>query len=176
TVCTPRSPACEQCPWQDDCQGRHLGVEETLPRKIKSKAKPTRYGMVFWLIHNNGTLLLRRRPKTGLLGGMMEFPSAPWQDSSWDLSDAIPHIPVPATDLRVLPGYVRHTFSHFHLELMVCVGRCSEIMKNGTDDLQWLGLQSLEQAALPSVMRKVAQHVLHELNADKPGTQLTTVS
>jgi A/G-specific adenine glycosylase len=38
TVCTPRSPQCLLCPVAGFCQGRKLGIAETLPQKRKKRA------------------------------------------------------------------------------------------------------------------------------------------
>src|SRR6185436_20665631 len=30
-ICTPKRPACANCPWFEDCRARQLGIQETLP-------------------------------------------------------------------------------------------------------------------------------------------------
>ena len=72
TVCTPSNPTCALCPLMTVCAGRKAGIAETLPRKAPKKAKPTRYGMAWVAVREDGAILLDRRPQTGLLGGMME--------------------------------------------------------------------------------------------------------
>ena len=75
TICTPRRPACALCPWREGCAARRLGVQDELPRKSPKRERPTRHGAHFLLSDTAGTqLLLRRRPPTGLLGGMLELP------------------------------------------------------------------------------------------------------
>lgn len=161
TVCTPRSPRCGECPWETDCQGKRLGLVDVLPYKTKSKPKPVRRGVIFWLTRSDRRVVLRRRPEVGLLGGMLEFPSTPWTETSWALDDAERYMPVSVTEWHALPGHVRHTFSHFHLELVVCAGGVSEDCQDKREELLWLSTECLVQAALPSLMRKVAQHVAH---------------
>ena len=72
TVCMPRNPACDRCPWHADCAARAAGVADELPRKLPKKERPTRRGVAFWTVRRDGSVLLRRRPESGLLGGMME--------------------------------------------------------------------------------------------------------
>ena len=79
TICTPRSPNCLICPWTDHCEGRALGIAESLPRKAPKAKVPTRLGIAFWVERDDGHILLRQRPQKGLLGGMMEIPSTPWE-------------------------------------------------------------------------------------------------
>ena len=157
TICTPRNPACGLCPWRDDCDGRKQGIEASLPAKVEKAERPTRHGIAFWTVRKDGAVLLRRRPPAGLLGGMMEIPSTPWrEDGLWALDDAQPEAPLCA-QWRLLPGVVRHTFTHFHLELRLAAAR------TGANPLArgiWCPLDRLGDQALPTVMRKVVRHAL----------------
>ncbi len=157
TICTPRDPACGICPWMTLCQARPLGLAASLPARQPKAERPTRHGIAFWTIRKDGAVLLRRRPPQGLLGGMMEIPSTSWREEGvWSLEDAVAEQPL-AAPWRVLPGLVRHTFTHFHLELRVAVG------KTGPNPLArgiWCPLDQLGDQALPTLMRKVVRHAL----------------
>ncbi|KIL99684.1 A/G-specific adenine glycosylase [Paramagnetospirillum magnetotacticum MS-1] len=157
TICTPRGPACGLCPWRPTCQAQAQGIAETLPAKLAKAERPTRRGVVFWLTAPDGSVLLRRRPPKGLLGGMMEFPSTDWREAAWSLDEAAPASPLPAKSWKLLPGVVAHSFTHFHLELTVAAGRASaQAAVRGV----WCPLDRLEEQALPTLMRKVARHAL----------------
>ncbi|WP_448189133.1 A/G-specific adenine glycosylase [Azospirillum sp. sgz301742] len=149
TVCTPRKPKCMLCPVAEACAARAAGIQEELPRKSAKGEKPTRRGTAYWLINPEGAVLLRRRAETGLLGGMAEVPSSGWEPGG-----------APPLDVawRALPGMVRHTFSHFHLELQVLTGRAGADWAEAEG--QWVPLDRLGDQALPSVMRKVVRHAL----------------
>jgi len=157
TICTPRNPACGLCPWMDACDGRKQGIEAGLPAKAEKPEKPTRQGLAFWTIRKDGAVLLRRRPPTGLLGGMMEIPSTTWREGvAWDLDTAAAEAPL-AAQWRLLPGLVRHTFTHFHLEMQVAVARTgSNPLARGI----WCPLDRLGEQALPTIMRKLVRHAL----------------
>ena len=156
TVCTPRQAACIVCPWRDDCHGRRLGLVEHLPVKPAKAERPIRRGIAFWTLRRDGAVLIRRRPDKGLLGGMIEVPSTPWRNDPWELGEATASAPA-AAEWRRLPGLVRHTFTHFHLELEVVVGHpgAPHLAKG-----MWCPLDGLAGQALPSVMRKVVRHAL----------------
>lgn len=157
TVCTPRDPACVLCPWREDCQGMRLGVAETLPAKKPKAERPTRHGIAFWVLRKDGAVLLRRRPENGLLGGMMEIPSTPWQEADWNVEDALKFSPARVSDWRSLPGVINHTFSHFHLQLSLIAGHArSPELALGL----WCPLTELDAQALPTIMRKVIHHAL----------------
>jgi A/G-specific adenine glycosylase len=151
TICTPRNPACGLCPWRDPCQGRRQGLAESLPAKAPRKEKPVRHGVAFWVEHPDGAVLLRRRPETGLLGGMMEIPSTPWRETPWTTEEARAEAPLEA-NWAPLPGAIRHTFTHFHLDLTVVRGQVSNrAQARGI----WVKPVDFKKHALPTVMIKI---------------------
>ena len=156
TICTPRSPKCILCPWQVACRARALGRAEELPRRREKAAKPTRRGTAFWVVRPDGSVLLRRRPDSGLLGGMIEVPSTQWREGRSSEIDVKQAAPVRASWVRI-PGTVRHTFTHFHLELAVLTGEASAKAKG---EGFWVPLDRLSEQALPTVMKKVVSHAL----------------
>jgi len=156
TVCTVASPKCMLCPWSDDCAGK--SVARDLPRRRPKKAKPLRRGVAFWLVRDDGAVLLRRRPPKGLLGGMMEVPSTEWRPGETPGPDiAVDESPLPPGDCRVMGGVVRHGFTHFDLELTVIAGRVNGRAPN---DCVWCLPDAFGDHALPTVMKKVVRHAL----------------
>mgnify|MGYP003641167386 FL=1 len=156
TVCTPRSPKCDLCPWQGACAARAAGNAENLPARAPKKAKPTRYGVVFWVVDGRGRVLLRRRAERGLLGGMIEVPSTDWRDTPWDMGEASGHAPLPAAAWEGA-GEVRHTFTHFHLRLAVV---CGTVTGGDIADGTWVHPRDFGGQALPTLMKKVAKAAL----------------
>jgi A/G-specific adenine glycosylase len=157
TVCTPRKPLCVICPLSRSCRALKLGIAETLPRRSPKAEKPTRRGLAFVLARKDGAILLRKRPTKGLLGGMDEVPSSPWREGKLVAADALADAPVPAR-WTILDGLVRHTFTHFHLELAVAratatTDRLAKLLPGSA----WCTLDLLDQRALPTVMRKVIE-------------------
>ncbi len=161
TICAPKKANCLLCPWSDSCDGRLAGIAETLPHKRPKAERPTRQGIAFWVERADGTVLLRDRPPKGLLGGMAEIPSTPWTDKSLPPGDPSVHAPVEAQWARKA-GLVRHTFTHFHLELEVWISRVdrSQSLTAAADErrCRWVGIECLDRNALPSVMRKIVAH------------------
>ncbi len=146
TICTPRTPACLACPWQPSCAAHAAGIAPDLPRKQPKKPRPTRYGAHFWLEDAQGSVLLRRRPTTGLLGGMLELPGTPWRDHPWDPADIAFPQPAPWH----LAGTARHAFTHFELFLQVYCARVLTIDADGILRPR----DGLAGEALPTVMRR----------------------
>ncbi len=156
TICVPHKPKCMLCPWSDACAGK--AVAELLPRKRPKPEKPTRRGVAFWLVRDDGAVLLRRRADRGLLGGMMEVPSTAWDEGPLpEVAAALRDSPLEITDPAILPGQVRHGFTHFHLELAVATARA-----NGAapPDCVWCPPDAFGDYALPTVMKKIVRHAL----------------
>lgn len=156
TVCLPKSPRCGECPWTDACQARQAGAASAYPKRKPKEARPRRWGVVFWLARPDGAVLMRRRPPRGLLGGMMEFPSTPWRGGPWTRADALTFKPE-AVSWQPLDGAIEHIFTHFHLELSILSGLSSRW--HGVPGT-WCHPEHFSGHALPTVMKKVARHVL----------------
>ncbi len=160
TVCTPRNPRCVICPLVKACRARQRGIAEDLPRRAAKADKPTRRGLAFVLSNRDGAILLRKRPTKGLLGGMDEVPSSAWREGRLVIADALKEAPVPA-GWKVMEGGVRHTFTHFHLELAVARATATTSrLARLSPGSAWCTLDRMTERALPTVMRKVIAHAV----------------
>lgn len=75
TICVPNgAPKCERCPWHDMCEARKQGLLSEIPYKKKKKARVTEEKTVL-LLRDGEKTLIRRRPDSGLLAGLFEFPT-----------------------------------------------------------------------------------------------------
>lgn len=148
SICTPAAPGCAVCPWIATCAARRMGIQASLPRKSPKKDRPVRYGVHFWLTDDRQTVLLRTRPTKGLLGGMTELPGTPWRDTPWTIDEAQAVAPM-LLEWRGA-GQVRHGFTHFELILDILAAHVPVINAEGFAQ----ALDALDDAALPSVMRK----------------------
>ncbi len=159
TICTPKAPACKNCPWSDDCLAHAMDIAAALPAREAKPDRPLKRGAAFVLLSTKDEVLLRRRPPKGLLGGMHEPPMSPW-DRDFPATP-LDHAPLKAK-YRKLPGLVRHGFTHFELELQVY--RAEGVARaNGAGE--WAPITDLADFALPSVMRKVIDHALADRDA-----------
>lgn len=145
TVCTPRSPSCALCPWNARCAARAAGIAAELPRRARKPAKPVRLGIAYIAQRSDGAWLLERRADKGLLGGMLGWPGSDWSQNP---SDTPPF----DASWTLLTEEVRHTFTHFHLRLKICVANISH-----SDDVQigeFIDAAAFDPSSLPTVMRK----------------------
>lgn len=77
TLCGPnRKPECGKCPCHNFCLGRLNGNAEHLPVKSPKRAKRTEEKTVF-IIRCGDRYALEKRPDSGLLAGLWQFPNIP---------------------------------------------------------------------------------------------------
>jgi A/G-specific adenine glycosylase len=155
TVCTPRKPACILCPWRSNCAAQAAGVPELYPRKAAKAARPTRQGVAFLVVRDDGAVLVRSRPPRGLLGGMSEVPSTPWEPGG--TANPAGHAPLKA-NWQALNIGVTHVFSHFALELAVWRARVPA-STTAPEGHRWVHKDCFDEEAFPSVMRKVLEYI-----------------
>lgn len=145
TICTPKSPACGICPLRTPCAARDAGTQSILPKKTPKKPKPIRSGTVYIARREDGAWLLETRPDTGLLGGMLGWPTTEWGEDP---------APSPPCDVawKTLNETARHTFTHFHLILHVSTA----LLPPGTvpDRGQFIADDRFDPKSLPTVMQK----------------------
>jgi A/G-specific adenine glycosylase len=80
-----------------------------------------------------------------MLGGMTELPGSDWTDAPTD-----PGLPFEADWQRA--GQVGHTFTHFHLELIVW--QASVPLEFPAGDGWWVAPADLAAAGLPTLFKK----------------------
>lgn len=168
-ICTPKRPACPNCPLHDDCAARKRGIQELLPVKAPKMVRPLKRGAAFVVTDRAGAVLLVKRPDKGLLASMLEPPLGPWSKDFPSKAAALKQAPI-AAEWKRRSGIVRHGFTHFELEIEVYAATLSKRpVTNGI----WMKREKLHEAALPTVMRKIVEHALDEggpLFAAKPQT------
>ncbi|WP_425355438.1 A/G-specific adenine glycosylase [Saccharibacillus sacchari] len=129
-ICTPKSPHCLICPVMEHCRGRIEGMERELPVKTKAK-KPRPEQRLAILLEgsgeNEGRVLVRRRPKTGLLASMWEIPhvAAAGEDLGIDVVQLEELLEDRGLAWSPMTAYMtaEHTFSHIHWTMRVLIAR-----------------------------------------------------
>lgn len=155
TVCKPRSPKCEICPIKTFCLAFKRDTPIDFPKRKKKDEKPRKYGYIYWFESVNGEIAIRKRPPKGLLANLMEFPGTEWTTNPSPIDKAIKEAPCDNTQWICLPTKVKHTFTHFHLELTILKGvgakpQEGEILCHP---------RNFENYAFPTLMKKVMNTV-----------------
>jgi A/G-specific adenine glycosylase len=148
TICTPRAPKCLLCPLAALCGARAQGRQGELPVKAPKKPRPQRAGTAVW-IEREGKVWLVRRPGRGMLGGMRALPDDGWNARADGSGEA------PLAGAWKTGGLVRHTFTHFDLELGLAV--YADERFESLQDGEWWPVAELEAAGLPTLFAKAAR-------------------
>lgn len=74
-ICTPNgTPKCTECPWEKLCRAHLDRTETQFPHKPPKKARTIEQKTIL-IIKDADKAALMKRPETGLLAGMYEFPN-----------------------------------------------------------------------------------------------------
>ncbi|MFK7915954.1 MAG: A/G-specific adenine glycosylase [Pseudomonadales bacterium] len=144
SLCSAKQPQCSQCPLQERCEARILGLAENYPARKPRKEKPVRSARMWLLVDSNDAVLLARRPPTGIWGSLW----TPLETSAdADLASALQQVSeraglsLESLSQPILLTPFRHTFTHYHLDiepLLVRVrGNSRATAVSEVDDLLW---------------------------------------
>ena len=153
-ICIPKDPLCNDCPIEKFCTTKKKNAVNEIPKKIIKNDKPVREGIVFWIKNKNNQILLKRSDETGLLPGMLEFPSYNWSKNKINENDKKI---LSIKNIKKLNKKVIHEFSHFKLKLTVY--EKNKFNKNNIDGM-WVGIDEINELGLPTLMKKVYQQMM----------------
>ncbi|HEV2316478.1 MAG TPA: NUDIX domain-containing protein [Thermoplasmata archaeon] len=159
-VCTPRAPRCPECPVARWCRARQeLADPGAIP---VPRARPPRPHVraALAIIEHRGRWLVQRRPDSGFLGGLWEFPGGKIREGE-AAEEAAQRELREETGLDRIAlrpvGTVRHGYSHFTVELAVFGGRLGPT--HGPVPLgrarKWVTPEQLARLPLPKATEKV---------------------
>lgn len=157
TLCGPNwAPLCEECPCTHICQARAAGTAAKLPVKSPKKAKRQEQRTVF-IFSCDGFYGLKKRPDSGLLAGLWEFPNV---EGTLEIPDALQQAQAWNLRPRQLLRQVerQHIFTHVRWEMR---GLYVEVAEKGGDFI-WLSPEEIRtHAALPTAFRQFWEELHH---------------
>ncbi|MCW8109817.1 A/G-specific adenine glycosylase [Alteromonas ponticola] len=152
-VCTRSKPRCDECPLQAECLAYAQGTQATYPGKKPKKTLPQRETvMVALSLHNQ--ILLKKRPPTGLWGGLFGFIEANCVDEvvkSHQLGDY---------QQTSLTPFV-HTFSHFqlHIKPFLIELRAYPLKGIAEDSARWFDILQPIEVGLAAPTQKIVNEI-----------------
>ena len=159
TVCGPNTaPRCDDCPVSGLCLGRQRGTAETLPVKKAKKERRVEEKTVLLLMRDR-KIALRKRPKTGLLAGLWEFPNV-----EGALDETAAGAAVEAMGLSVIDWQSRLTAKHIftHVEWRM-TGYALTVRGDGPAELEWVDAAGLAARSVPSAFARYYEEAKREL-------------
>ena len=160
-ICTPGNPSCLLCPVQAHCRAFAEGVQAELP--VKNKKKKTRDVPLAAAILKNeaGSYLIRKRPETGLLANLWEFPNMEVH------TNLVPKRRFFEEEFKQLTGVkpvleqqiktIQHVFSHLVWEVEAYAGTVGPIdpLYLAENRYLWVNEAEMEQYAFPVPYQKI---------------------
>ena len=150
TVCGPnKRPDCENCPCNAFCKGFQRGTAESLPVKSPKKERREEDLTVF-ILSCEGSVLLRQRPKKGLLAGLWEVPNVSGHLSEQEALETVESMGLrPRELLRMVER--SHIFTHIRWNMRGYYIEVASAEENG----DWFTREQVQlQAALPTAFRQ----------------------
>lgn len=152
-VCSPKQPQCPFCPLQQHCKAWAEGVQESLPVKAKKTKRKVQH-LNFYLVGlEEGSLLARRRPMSGIWAGLWEIPSQEVPESEWKRADL---------EGQELLGAFKHVLTHIDMMIKVYRGKSLPDLEEG--GLEKIPLEELEKYAFSRAVLKIFERYLPGIN------------
>jgi len=160
TLCRPTQPLCTECPVGFACRA-YLELDDpgTIPVRAPRARRPQVRAAVV-VLSDRGRWLVQRRPDAGLLPGLWEFPGgriergeSPEEAARRELREETGL----SANRWVRLGTVRHTYSHFSVELHAFAAQLAVVRPGGTRGLRrrWVTPSEFRRLPVPKATEKV---------------------
>lgn len=169
TVCTPKKPDCDRCPWTSYCQAYNLGIQLQLPMRELSTPLPHKNIGVAVIWNDQGQILIDRRPPTGLLGGLWEFPGGKVEPGE-TIKNCIKREILEELAIEIEVGNhlitIEHAYSHFSVTLNVyhCRHLTGIPQPLECDEIRWVSLEELDQFPFPKANSQIIAALRQEVS------------
>lgn len=131
TVCTRHNPGCDHCPIELDCLAQIEGRQSDLPTPKPNKKLAEHDAWMLFLRDQSGAVLLERRPSCGIWGGLWSLPEV---SGPLDAAAYIRDFVNKKIKLQQVPQPIRHTFTHFRLNIHLFKGYIKSPVDAGVKD------------------------------------------
>jgi A/G-specific adenine glycosylase len=157
-ICTPTSPSCLLCPVRDHCQAFHEGVQTELPIKTKKSSQKSVQLAAVILKNEQGKFLIHKRPQSGLLANLWEFPNIEVQQplitDRKQISQLFENTYRINSKLEKSIGQIEHVFSHLIWNITVYTGVISPEFQT-SEEWKFVTFDEMEQYAFPVSYQKM---------------------
>jgi A/G-specific adenine glycosylase len=160
TICTPKAPACVDCPLRQQCRAYANGTQAQRPVK-KKKAPTPHYNVAAGIVYRgDGHLLIAQRPVDGLLGGLWEFPGGK-QEPGESLPQTLQRELTEELGITVTVeeqiAVVKHAFTHFKITLYAFICTLADGAPQALEvvDFAWVTLDTIGTYSFGKADREV---------------------
>ena len=151
TLCTRSKPRCGECPLAADCIAYRDNRQAELPSRRPKPTTPER-SATFVLIFDGRSLLLHRRPPSGLWGGLLVPPEG-------EVANILPHLGLQLLEQKDLPP-LKHAFTHFRLTMQPVLCRVAPSNAVNEPWFDWVELEQAADAGVPTPVKKLIRQLI----------------
>ncbi|HHX36280.1 MAG TPA: A/G-specific adenine glycosylase [Gammaproteobacteria bacterium] len=134
TLCTRKQPDCTHCPVFKGCLAYANQQQLVIPAPRPRKELPVRRVTMPILVNQDNAMFLQQRPAEGIWGGLWSLPELTDIDS---LEPLLRQYQLNPQQQQVLAP-LRHTFSHYHLDIQPWLIRVHSSTALGIAENNWL--------------------------------------
>jgi A/G-specific adenine glycosylase len=169
TLCVRRKPLCDYCPLAERCYARYTGRQHEIPAPRRARSRHTRHAYMLIALREDGSVLLERRPASGIWGGLWCLPE--FDTDSAARSYAINHL----SHVRLQPQPLEpigHAFTHFDLVVAPLLATC-----DGTagvmdaPEIVWYNPREPAAIGLPAPIKTLLERVASPTMFDERAAQ-----
>ncbi|WP_409291579.1 A/G-specific adenine glycosylase [Peribacillus sp. SCS-37] len=168
-ICTPGVPSCLLCPVREHCKAFQEGVQAGLPVKNQQKKSRTVPITAAVLTNGKGGILIHKRPSTGLLANLWEFPN--FEDAGALMTRRESFRQLFSESLGAVPELgphllsLEHVFSHLKWKMEVYAGEVDGIPEEALQQgYRWAAESEIENYAFPVSHQKIWKAYLDSIN------------
>jgi A/G-specific adenine glycosylase len=162
TLCIRGKPHCIKCPCQSFCNAHTQGIEKTLPATKPKKILPIRQVTLLILRKKPHLVLLEKRAPVGVWASLWSLPEMNGTPSAVAIKKICKQRFQFTTEQLTLGKSFRHTFSHFHLDIVPAIvnvkASSRKIMEN-TRQI-WYNLENSQAVGLPAPVKLLLEKIV----------------
>ena len=158
-ICKPKKPKCADCPVKKFCIAFNNQLINKFSIKTKTKKIPT-FDVSVGLIIKNNHILISKRKKNGLLGGLWELPGGKLIKNE-NFIDCLNRELKEELDITIkiikTIGTIKHQYSHFKINMrgFKCKIKSGTPKPLASDSIKWINFNEIKNYAFPKATLKL---------------------
>jgi len=156
-ICTRRKPLCSYCPLSEGCFARYTGRQHEIPAPRRARERHTRHVFMLVALSEDGSVMLERRPESGIWGGLWCLPEFETEEAArLYAGQRLRDVRMESQPL----GIVEHAFTHFDLSVAPLLAHCggpAGVMD--TADIVWYNPNEPASIGLPAPIKTLLERV-----------------
>lgn len=169
TICIPHQPKCEHCPVQKHCVAYETGMTKILPIRSKIEKQKTIPYVVILAKDDKENYLIEKRPSSGLLADLWQFPMVPIAEVGMDhIENWFFHTYGLKITLGDQLAAFKHVFSHLIWDLTVFDAEL--VKEERQSSLEFATLEEINLLPFSASQRHIINKINEQQTKEKNST------